>query len=936
MSLGLSMHSRYSLKFRLTIIIGLITVISTALVGHLASRYSQEQIQTDQSALLQEVVNNMASRLGQDMNTRAGEILFLTRMDMIRDPDVSLAKKRRIFEEMKAAYPYYAWLGITDDKGNIVAGTEGLLEGKNVAKREWFQQGIKGLHFGDAHDAFLLARLMPKPKWDDLPLRLVDVSAPVLDEQGKARGVICGHLSLDWAFEAREALLDNISGQGIDLVVLNDKGRVLMGTPGLPSLKVDLSQLKSLSSLEKGAGAPLVERWPDGKRYLTVATRESTYKAFSGMGWSLIARKDEAQAYAPAHRIGNAILAMGLVTAIFLGVFIWLYIKRQLKPLELISSTAERIRTGDMTTEIPKIKGDDEIAIFSRSLSELVGSLVQKNEQLRLSNRVFEESAEGIVITDPKGTILRVNRAFCEITHYAEDEVIGRNPSILGSGRHDREFYNQMWKTVTETGIWRGEIWNRNKIGVVYPEWLTITALRDEKGEISHYIGLFTDITEKKVYEEKLLHLANYDPLTNLPNRNLLQAHIQSAIDDSLAAEGELALLFIDLDKFKHINDTMGHPAGDLILQEVARRFLTKTGAGHTLARWGGDEFVLLIPGGDALQASKAAKQLLDCLVRPFELDGAMYHISASVGIALCPADSTSVEGLLRCADTAMYKAKQRGENQYQLYESTMNSSVERFLMIDNAMRLALRKGGDELSLVYQPQFDLSGRNISGAEVLLRWNSAELGIVGPEEFIPIVEDSKQINQLGRWVFDTALQQFREYLDRGLPEITLSINCSPHQLIDENFTAIVNAAASRCNIPPRLIRLEVTESAIMSDEERVLRALGRLRDLQYSISVDDFGTGFSCLHYIQRLRPDEIKVDKSFVQTADMDKDSRSIVSFTVGLAHSMGIEVVAEGVETPQQLNVLQALGSDITVQGYLYSKPLTFDAFTRFMSYPR
>jgi diguanylate cyclase (GGDEF)-like protein/PAS domain S-box-containing protein len=926
------MRKQDSLKFRLILIIIFITVVSTTLVAHFASRYSREQIQYDQSTLLREVVNNMASRLGQDMNTRAGEILFLTRMDTMRDATAAAAQKQKLFEDMRAAYPYYAWIGVTDAQGTILAGTDGLLVGKNVGKREWFQQGAKGLHFGDAHDAFLLAKLMPKPKWDDLPLRLVDVSAPVLDDAGKLLGVICGHLSLDWAFEAREALLDNIEEQGIDLVVLNELGKVLMGTPRLPSLQVDLSNLNSWEVLSQGGELAQVEPWPDGVRYLTVAAKESTYKSYSGMGWSLIARKAESQAYAPAKRISNTILLIGLVSALLLAIFIWYYINRQLKPLEVISAAAARIRDGDFKATIPEPQGRDEIAIFSRSLSEMVSSLLEKNEQLRLSERLFEESAQGVVITDNKGRILRVNRAFSQITHYAEEEVLGSSPALLASGHHDKKFYDTMWDKVNRGGTWRGEIWNRNKEGELYPEWLTISALRGEDGAITHYIGLFTDITEKKAQEEQLRQMANYDRLTGLPNRNLLQEHIQGAIDQSVVAEGEFSLLFIDLDKFKNINDTMGHPAGDLILKEVASRFLSRTKEHCTLARWGGDEFVLVIPGGDLIQATMAAKRVIESMGRPFELGGALYHLSASVGIAHYPTDSTSVEGLLRCADTAMYKAKQQGENNYQLYESAMNSSVERFLLIDNAMRLALRAGAEGFSLVYQPQFDLEGETVVGAEVLVRWHHPELGNLSPAEFIPIAEDSKQINDLGRWILNVALRQFREYLDAGLATITLSINCSPHQLVDEKFVSIVEEAAHAHAIPSRLIRLEVTESAIMSDERRVIDVLGRLRDLGYTISIDDFGTGFSCLHYIQKLHPNEIKIDKSFVQTCDTDEDSRNIIKFTVGLAHSMGMEVVAEGVETTQQLALLRENG-DVTIQGYLYSRPMAFADFSRFMS---
>ena len=655
------MIAKGNLKLKLASIIGLLALASALLISQYASRLSRTQIERDQSALLQNIAIRMVSQLAQDMSTRANEVLFLAGQERIRDPKFPLEKKRGIFERARNAYPFYAWIGMTDTEGNIIAGTDGLLVGKSVAQRDWFLKGKDALHFGDAHDAFLLAKLLPKPQWDDLPLRLVDISAPIHDENGKFIGVICGHLSLDWAFEARERMLDQLSKEHLDLIVLNRDGKVLMGTPQLPSLKVELASLKTYQGLAANLRHVSVEAWPDGKRYLTAAVRESTYKNYPGMGWSVIARRDEADAFGPAEELSKMLILGGLATALLFSAILWIVLNRQLRPLERIASAAKRIQEENVAIEIPQPEGEGEVAVFARSLTGLVNSLQAKNSELKLASRVFDESGQGILISDANNRVLRVNRAFTRITGYALDDVAGKSPAVLQSRRQTAEFYRSMWAAINRQGTWQGEIWNRSKSGHIYPEWLTINTLKNEAGEITHYIGIFDDITEKKEYERRLVHLANYDQLTDLPNRHLMSEHAGSMIEEASRNGHGMAMIFIDLDKFKHINDTLGHPAGDDVLREVASRFQGQVGPDSLLARWGGDEFVLAIPRSESIGASAMAKQLIDTLQRPFSIQGSAYHIAMSAGIALYPGDGETVDALLRCADTAMYKAKQEG-----------------------------------------------------------------------------------------------------------------------------------------------------------------------------------------------------------------------------------------------------------------------------------
>ncbi len=499
------MHlNNLSLKQRLVAMIGILALLSSLLLSSLASHLSRRQIERDQSALLENIAVRMTTQLAQDMSTRAGELMFLSQLDRVRDRAYPAIDKQLLFERMRASYPFYAWIGLTDREGNIIAGTDGRLVGKSVAQRDWFLKARRGIHFGDVHDAFLLAKVLPKPKWDDLPLRLVDISVPVFDDKGDFLGVLCGHLSLDWAFETRQRMLDQLTREHLDLVVLSRDGKVLMGTPTLPSLKVDLSGLDVVQGARMGEHRARVETWPDGQRYFAAVARDVGFQHYPGLAWSVVVRKPEAVAFAPAATLSRWILLGGLATALLFALALWILLQRALRPLEQISVAAERIRQEDLDATIPQPEGAGEVATFARSLTALVSTLQTRNAELRLTSRVFEESGQGILVTDASSRIVRVNHAFSRITGYAHEEVIGQTPAILKSGLHDADFYRAMWRSIEDTGTWRGEISNRSKGGQLYTEWLIINVLRDAAGRISHYIALFDDITERKRLDAEL------------------------------------------------------------------------------------------------------------------------------------------------------------------------------------------------------------------------------------------------------------------------------------------------------------------------------------------------------------------------------------------------------------------------------------------------
>lgn len=921
------MVSFYRLKTRLSFIIALMMFFLALIINHFVGQLSRTQIEQDQTALLEQVATTMMSRLDQDLSTRGGEIKFLSQRNTLKDGTVSTAIKQAILEGIRASYPYYAWIGITDAQGNILVGTDGVLVGKNVAQRDWFLLGSQGLHFGDAHDAFLLAKLMPKPKWDDLPLRLVDISAPLHDDNGQFLGVICGHLNLDWAFEARNRILDQLSKQQLDLIVLNRDGKVLMGTPELPSLSVNLAVLTTLIHNQPNLPSTQVETWPDGVRYLTTAVKETGFADYPGMGWTVVARKTESTAFASAKQLGWTIAGLTTAATLIFVLLISNVISRQLRPLEQISELAEHISHNNLSVTLPKPTGKDELSVLASNLSDLITRLQTNNAELLLASRVFEDSTQGIIITDANQKIIRTNKAFQNITGYSAEETVGKKPKLLSSGRQGKTFYRQMREALSENGNWQGEIWNRKKTGEIYPEWLMIHTLKNVHGDVSHYIGIFDDITEKKANEQSIIHLANYDVLTDLPNRHLMQLKTNELIEKNTKKHG-VALIFIDLDKFKHVNDSLGHSTGDQVLLETATRFKQVIPNDALVARWGGDEFVMVLPTNDYQSITDVIKCLITSLQRPFIIKNTPYYLGMSAGIALYPNDGDNVEQLLRCADTAMYQAKHEGSNRYRFYEANMHNELNRFMNIDNALRASLSSHGQGLQMVFQPQYHNDGKTLLGAEALIRWYDDQLGNISPSEFIPIAEESAQIIQLGIWVVEAVARAYQSLSASGCHMVPISVNCSARQLVEPNLASNIHQILARYGVPAKHIIIEVTESAVMRNEHVALATLAELRAYGYRISVDDFGTGYACLTYIQKISPAEVKIDHRFVETMLENDNSFSIVKFTHGLAQSMGIEVVAEGVETTEQHAAITKLGSDIKIQGYLLSKPLVFDDF--------
>jgi len=541
--------------------------------------------------------------------------------------------------------------------------------------------------------------------------------------------------------------------------------------------------------------------------------------------------------------------------------------------------------------------------------------------------RIFVQCSEAILVTDSDNRIIAVNAAFSQLSGYSAEEVIGRNPRMFSSGRNEPAFYTEMWRAINEDGAWSGEIWDRRKDGNLYPIWLTVSAVRDNENRIANYVATFADIGERIEASNQLLHLAYHDPLTHLPNRLSFESQIELSIRACERDHKQVALMLIDLDHFKMVNDTLGHHVGDELLKSVASRLRDCVRASDIVARLGGDEFVVVLPDIDCAMtiASIAGKVQRSLSESSHRVGPHTLYATPSIGIAIYPGDGRDGETLLRNADTAMYHAKSAGRNNYQFYAKHMNAAAAARLELENALREALSSitpTHSPFTLHFQPQVRLSDGQIVGLEALARWRHPQLGEVPPGRFIPVAEETGLIQPLGDWVFWETCRNVRHFRDCGLHGFRVAVNISAQQLRHENLPSVVRGALACYELTPQDIELEITESTAMQNPELTLSILNQLSDMGIVLAIDDFGTGYSSLAYLKHLPIQRLKLDRSFVQDIETDQNDAAICSATVALGHNLGLELVAEGVETSTQRDFLARLGCD-TLQGFLYSKPL-------------
>lgn len=573
-------------------------------------------------------------------------------------------------------------------------------------------------------------------------------------------------------------------------------------------------------------------------------------------------------------------------------------------------------------------------AILRNRVEYLLKDL-ETERKLHLAASVFQNTNEGIVVTNADAVIHSVNPAFTRITGYTEEEAVGNGMRLIQSGRHDVVFYQKFWETLKKTGKWQGEFWNKRKDGKVYPQWVKINAIVGPCGAVRSYVGVFSDLTALKESEENLLHLLGHDTLTDLPNRHLFQERLGYALQDVREREGMLAVLLLDLDRFKVINDTMGHDVGDRVLIKVGERLTAvlehqvQSGA-SVLGRLGGDEFGIILPKlHHAQDAALLAKEALAAFTQSFLVDDMAYFVGASIGIGVYPLDGGDVQTLMKNSDAAMYHAKEQGRNNFQFYRDALNTSSMERMLLEGNLRAAFDR--QEFVMYYQPQMDLKTGKLVGAEALIRWFFPPTGMISPGEFIPLAEETGLIIPLGAWSLEAVCRQAKAWEEAGFSPLRLAVNLSGIQFRQPDFTEMVIGVLNRFGLDAQWLELELTESIAMGDVAQTYAKLQMLSNVHIKLAIDDFGTGFSSLNYLKRFPIDTLKIDRSFVRNCTSDADDAAIIRTIIGLAHGLGISVIAEGVEGAEQLAFLKAHDCD-EIQGYFYGRPMPSDEFAAFM----
>ncbi|GAB5605483.1 EAL domain-containing protein [Sideroxyarcus sp. TK5] len=604
------------------------------------------------------------------------------------------------------------------------------------------------------------------------------------------------------------------------------------------------------------------------------------------------------------------------------------------RPLDELSESMARAQRGEIGVRAQP-GGPRDIARMAHAFNRMMAELEEREAALRIAATAFE-TEEGMMVTDAQANIIQINQAFTDLTGYTAAEVIGKSPAILRSDRQSGVFFERMWASLQRDYSWQGEIWNRRKNGEIFPAWLSITAVVDKEGRVTNYVGAYVDFTERKKAENEIHHLAFYDPLSQLPNRRLLLDRLRQAIASGARNRTGGALMFIDLDNFKTLNDTKGHGIGDLLLIEVSRRLQAAVREGDTVARFGGDEFVLLLEGLSedsahaAVQARAVGEKVLASLSEPYQLEGAEFHSSSSMGITLFINYKDTMDELLKQADTAMYEAKKSGRDTLRFFDPAMQHELEARAQTEVGLREALRL--NEFELYYQPQVDVQGRVI-GAEVLLRWIHPERGLIPPLQFIPLAEENGLILPIGKWVLETACHQIALWShDAATRELLLAVNVSARQFRQADFVSQIRDVLEVSGIDPSRLKLELTESIVLDDVGDSIAKMQALNELGLSFAMDDFGTGYSSLAYLTQLPLNQLKIDQSFVQHIGSKSSDAAIIQTIIGMANNLGMEVIAEGVETQAQRDFLEWNGCKL-FQGYLFGRPMPLEAFSRLLA---
>ena len=786
-------------------------------------------------------------------------------------------------------------------------------------------------------------------------LPVINIGVPIRNERGQLIGVLVGGNQIAAGDFLNEILPSRLPLDGEIHITSPKDGMIVTSTVHGRTMRPD-----------PAAGADsMYDRYRLGYDGSGIAVdplgieRLSSSQHVRTTGWLVVATLPTSVAFNGIETLQKEIYLDAALASVVIGVLLWLFLDRQLSPLSRSAQIIDTMAGGQEPFRLLPLEGSKEIRRLLDSFNRLqqhIGrqalSLQERSEQLRLAASVFEGTSEAVLISDPGGVIISVNRAFCRMTGYDETELIGKTPKLLKSGRQDQAFYQEMWSALLSTGQWQGEVWNRRKNGEIYPERLNISTLYDETGKVMRYIAIAADITRQKRSEAIIWRQANFNLLTNLPNRRLLPELMLQALETSRRDKLSLAVLHVDLDHFKEVNDTLGNDVGDQLIVEAARRISSCARAdADAVAHLNGDEFVVVMGAltDPSPRVAHVAGNLLGMLAEPFRIDGETINLSASIGIAHYPADAEDVANLLKAADQAKHAAKIRGRNRYCNFSASMKHAMQTRVQLANDMHDALAT--HQFEVYYQPIVKLTTGRIVKAEALLRWHHPRHGMVSPDQFIPIAEETGLINGIGDWVFKEAAQMAKRWCGHcefsadgacarsrdGAGADTpcryqITVNKSPRQFFAGSTERIWIDYLRENNIYSSCITIEITEGLLMDQHPEVMDKFKIFREQGIQMALDDFGTGYSAMAYLKKFNIDYLKIDRSFVRDIVVDSSDRAIAEAIIAMAHKLGLKVVAEGIETIEQRELLAAAGCDYG-QGYLFAQPMPAAPFERLIS---
>ena len=966
-----------SLTHRLLLWFVLVALLPLSVLGYLALRYNEQLLQEKTLQNLGQLADKKVQQIRAQLSERTSDVRMVARTGTTKEAMVQLsqaylqarpgspqyrqtdARYRSYFNRYIEDDPVFYDVFLINPQGDIVFSSKHESDFATNLQSGPLRDGELAQVFRET-SMTLESSLSDFTYYQPSSAQAAFVAAPVIRD-GAFLGVLAFQLNIAPIYQvASDPVGLGLSGETV-LAKLVDKqhGMFISGrrhSPETDQQQIELAKMKQhmvrALSGERGGGEDSDFR---GNHIVAV------WRYLPELRWGMVVKVDADEAYAPIFRQREILLQLIVLLALIAATVAYYFGRRLVLPLKAFAQTADEIAQGDLSKRVAGTRADEigmlarafnhmtenlqslygtleqrieartrELSSMNEQLQQEIGERRQAEEALRIAAVAFE-THEAILITDAEANIVRVNQAFQQITGYSAQEVLGRNPRILNSGRQDKAFYAAMWKQLLGTGSWEGEILDRRKNGEIYPKSLTITAVKNERGETTEYVGIFSDITDRKRAEDEILNLAFYDPLTGLPNRRLLLDRFHQALSVSARSGHCGAILFLDMDRFKAINDSLGHAHGDQLLVEVAQRIRVCVREVDTVARLGGDEFVVLLEdvGANAedstQQAALIAEKIRLALNRPYQLGGREFHSSPSIGVCLYWGEQESVDDLLKHADMAMHQAKDSGRNTVRFFDPQMQQAVETRAALETDLRNAVPNR--ELRLHYQIQVDNDHRAL-GAEALLRWVHPVRGMVFPNQFIPIAEESSLILDIGNWVLDAACQQLARWGENeNTRDLTLAVNVSAEQFRLHDFVEQVAAKLLAHRIEPSRLKFELTESMVLNDVADVVKKMHALKALGVSLSMDDFGTGYSSLSYLKQLPLDQLKIDQSFVRDIAVDLNDEVMVQTIIGMAQNFRLNVIAEGVETEAQLAFLRLHGC-MAYQGYLFSKPVPIGEF--------